>query len=115
MIISFVPAVLVAAAVGRSPSPAHPTPTPSATAGPTSPGEMVANASGGMILFVIIAAAVISYVVSIKVNPNRKCRKCNGRGFHRGVMYTYATRGCTTCKGRGVVPRLGVRFLSNNS
>ncbi len=118
MITTSAAAVLVTVAFGPTPTPAaRPTPHPStaATPSPTSPGQMVANADAGLILFVIIAAVVISYVISIKINPNRKCRKCNGRGFHRGVLYSYATRGCTTCGNRGVVPRFGVKFLSGNS
>jgi DnaJ-class molecular chaperone len=106
---------VIVAALGPTPTPgARPTPHPSTAAGPTSPGDMVANADAGLILFVILAAVVISYVVSIKVNPNRKCRKCKGKGFHRGTVFTYATRGCTTCGNRGVVPRFGVKFLSGN-
>jgi DnaJ-class molecular chaperone len=72
--------------------------------------------SSGTILFILIAAAVIGYVVSIRLNPNTKCKRCKGRGFHRGAIYSYSTRACSACGGAGVRPRLGRRlFMSGKS
>jgi hypothetical protein len=110
----FLLAVVVAAA---SPTP-RPTPHATGTPAPkpTEPADLAANISGGTILFILIAVAVIGYVISIRLNPNTKCRRCNGRGFHRGAIFSYSTRACSSCGGRGVKPRLGRRvFMSDNS
>jgi hypothetical protein len=103
----------VATAATPRPTP-HPTATP--TPKPTQPADVAASLSGGTILFILIAAAVIGYFISIRVNPNTKCQRCKGRGFHRGSIYSYATRSCSACGGRGIKPRLGRRvFMSHKT
>ncbi|MEU8222076.1 hypothetical protein [Kribbella sp. NPDC048915] len=64
----------------------------------------------GMLL-VLAMAAFLVYVVSLSLHPNAKCYRCKGAGRHRGSLFSYAQRPCTSCKGRGVQPRLGRRVL----
>lgn len=109
----FLVALVVVAAPTPRPTP-HPTSTPSPK--PTEPADLAAGMSGGMIMFIVIAAAFVGYLISIRVNPNTKCQKCKGRGFHRGSFYSYATRGCSACGGRGIKPRLGRKiFMSGKT
>jgi hypothetical protein len=94
---------------------ATPRPTPHPTA-PTAPkpahaADVAAGISGGTVLLIVIGIAVIGYLISIATNPNTKCQRCKGRGFHRGSFYSYATRSCSACGGRGIKPRLGRRVL----
>ncbi|GAB2655244.1 hypothetical protein [Kribbella swartbergensis] len=64
----------------------------------------------GMLLVLGLAAFAL-YVVSLSLHPNAKCYRCKGAGRHRGSLFSYATRPCTSCKGRGTHPRLGRRVL----
>jgi len=107
-------ALTAALAVGPTPRPtASPsTPPPS----PTTPGDIVANADAGLVLFVILALGAIGYYASLKLHPYSKCPRCKGKGVHRGAVYSYGTRACTKCKGRGIQPRLGRRlFMSDKT
>ena len=63
------------------------------------------------VLVVLIMAACAAYVVSLSLHPNAKCNRCKGAGRHRGSIFSYAQRPCTSCKGRGVHPRLGRKVL----
>ncbi len=111
MIAATLVALTAAAAVGPTPSPSA-----SPSARPTTPGDIVANADGGLILFVILALAGAGYYASLKLHPYSKCPKCKGKAIHRGGVYTFATRACTRCKGRGIQPRLGRRlFMSDKT
>ena len=64
----------------------------------------------GMMLVVAIAAFAL-YVVSLSLHPNAKCGRCKGVGRHHGSVFSYAQRPCSSCKGRGVHPRLGRKIL----
>ena len=64
----------------------------------------------GMLIVLAVAAFAV-YVVSLSLHPNAKCNRCKGAGRHRGSVFTYAQRPCTSCKGRGVHPRLGRKVL----
>jgi DnaJ-class molecular chaperone len=64
----------------------------------------------GMLLLLLMAAFAV-YVVSLSLHPNAKCNRCKGAGRHHGSIFSYAQRPCTSCKGRGVHPRLGRRVL----
>ena len=68
----------------------------------------------GMLLVLGMAAFAV-YVVSLSLHPNAKCNRCKGAGRHFGGVFSYAQRPCTSCKGRGVHPRLGRRVLFKNS
>ena len=54
---------------------------------------------------------VFGYLVSLRLHPWRACRGCRGRGHHRGAVFKYATRQCTSCGGNGRRARLGLRVL----
>jgi hypothetical protein len=71
---------------------------------------MTALGPTGMMLVVAMAAFAL-YVVSLSLHPNAKCARCKGAGRHRGALFSYAQRPCSSCKGRGVHPRLGRKVL----
>jgi DnaJ-class molecular chaperone len=54
---------------------------------------------------------VIGYLASLRLHPWHACRRCRGRGHHRGAVFKYATRACTSCGGNGRRARLGVRVF----
>lgn len=72
----------------------------------------VASAIGptGLLLLVALAAFAL-YLVSLSLHPNAKCNRCNGAGRHKGYVFSYAQRPCSSCKGRGVHPRIGRKVL----
>jgi len=78
----------------------------------TSTGADVASTLGptGMLLVLVLAAFAV-YVVSLSLHPNAKCNRCKGAGRHHGTFFSYAQRPCSSCKGRGVHPRLGRKVL----
>ncbi|GAA1687166.1 hypothetical protein ACFTSF_19130 [Kribbella sp. NPDC056951] len=63
------------------------------------------------VLLLMLMAAFFLYVVSLSLHPNAKCNRCKGAGRHHGGVFSYAQRPCTSCKGRGVHPRIGRRIL----
>jgi hypothetical protein len=71
---------------------------------------MTALGPAGMALVLAMAAFAL-YVVSLSLHPNAKCNRCKGAGRHHGSVFSYAQRPCSSCKGRGVHPRLGRKFL----
>jgi hypothetical protein len=96
----------------------RPTPRPSAraTPGPTEPADLMSNSQGMLFLLLMGGIFLVGYVVSLALHPNTKCRVCKGAGFHRGGMFSYATRPCKKCGGRALKPRLGRRiFMANKS
>jgi hypothetical protein len=68
----------------------------------------------GMLLLLLIAAFVL-YVVSLSLHPNAKCGRCKGAGRHHGSIFSYAQRPCSSCKGRGIQPRLGRKVFFKES
>lgn len=68
----------------------------------------------GMLLLLAIAVFAV-YVISLSLHPNAKCGRCNGAGRHKGTIFTYAQRACSSCKGRGTHPRLGRKLLFKQS
>jgi hypothetical protein len=109
VIASWAAAIIVAAMPLATPRPT-PRPTP-ASPTPTTPVSPVSNTSTTMIMLLIVAAVVGAYVLSLRLHPNVKCPRCDGKGFHRGAVFSYATRSCTKCGGRGIKPRLGLRVF----
>ncbi|GAA0593990.1 hypothetical protein HPO96_06655 [Kribbella sandramycini] len=72
----------------------------------------IASSLGPMGVFLLLLmAAFFLYVVSLSLHPNAKCNRCKGAGRHHGGIFSYAQRPCTSCKGRGVHPRIGRRIL----
>lgn len=63
------------------------------------------------VLFLILAAAVIAYLVSCALHPYIACETCEGKGKHVGALFPKASRPCHKCSGTGQKQRLGVRFL----
>ena len=108
-------AVVITTAV-PTPQPDHVTAAGQATsqATETNPSTAVGIASAigptGMLLLLAMAAFAF-YVVSLSLHPNAKCGRCKGAGRHHGSLFSYAQRPCTSCKGRGVHPRIGRRIL----
>jgi DnaJ-class molecular chaperone len=73
--------------------------------------DIVASLGPTGSLLVLLMAAFALYVVSLSLHPNAKCNRCKGAGRHRGAVFSYAQRPCSSCKGRGVHPRIGRRIL----
>lgn len=72
----------------------------------------IATALGPTGMLLVFGLAVFAlYVVSLSLHPNAKCNRCKGAGRHHGSIFSYAQRPCTSCKGRGVHPRLGRKIL----
>jgi hypothetical protein len=95
-------------------STAAPNPHPSngaETSAPSSTAD-VASSLGPTGLFLLLAIGAFAvYVISLSLHPNAKCGRCNGAGRHKGTLFSYATRPCSSCKGRGTHPRLGRKLL----
>jgi hypothetical protein len=64
-----------------------------------------------MIMVLIIAIVAVSYVVSTRIHPLRKCPTCNMSGRHFGGVYKGSYRRCRRCAGRGQLDRAGTRVF----
>jgi DnaJ-class molecular chaperone len=73
--------------------------------------DIVASLGTTGTMLVLAMAAFAVYVVSLSLHPNAKCNRCKGAGRHHGSIFSYAQRPCSSCKGRGVHPRIGRRIL----
>ncbi|ONI79119.1 hypothetical protein BWI15_00040 [Kribbella sp. ALI-6-A] len=73
--------------------------------GGTGPAEALGTT--GMLLL-LVAAAFVAYVVSLAMYPNVKCNRCRGTGQRHDALFSYATRPCSNCEGRGTRRRIGV-------
>jgi hypothetical protein len=108
-------AVVLSTAAAPNPQPDHVTaagPAASQAADSNSTAADIAGALGPTGMLLVLAMAVFAfYVVSLSLHPNAKCARCKGAGRHYGGVFSYAQRPCSSCKGRGVHPRLGRRFL----
>jgi DnaJ-class molecular chaperone len=62
-------------------------------------------------LIVPALIVVIGYLLSLRLHPWHKCRRCRGRGHHTGAVFKYSRRACTSCGGNGRRARLGVRVF----
>ena len=76
----------------------------------TAADVLTAIGPAGMLLLLLMAAFAL-YVVSLSLHPNAKCGRCKGAGRHHGSVFSYAQRPCSSCKGRGIQPRLGRRLF----
>ena len=59
----------------------------------------------------IIAIIAVSYVVSTRIHPLRKCPTCNMTGRHFGSFYKGSYRRCRTCAGTGRRDRIGTKVF----
>jgi hypothetical protein len=53
--------------------------------------------------------ALVCYLVSLLLHPNRRCRACKGTGRQRGAMFTWGDRLCSTCGGQSRHRRWGAQ------
>jgi DnaJ-class molecular chaperone len=64
-----------------------------------------------MVALVIIVIVGLSYIVSTRIHPLRKCPTCNMSGRHFGGAYKGSYRPCRTCAGSGRRDRVGTRVF----
>jgi hypothetical protein len=57
----------------------------------------------------------VAYVVSLFLHPRVRCWDCDATGWHRGGLFRYSDRACTTCGGQSRHRRLGARVISPGS
>jgi hypothetical protein len=57
----------------------------------------------------------VAYVISLFLHPRVRCWDCNATGLHRGGLFRYSDRACTTCGGQSRHRRLGARVISPGS
>src|SRR3982074_3836647 len=91
----------------------NPQPSTAAAAGPaagpsssTTPVDVASSLGSTGMFVLLVAAALAVYVISLALPPNAQGGRCNGAGRHTGSLFKYATRPCSSCKGRGTHPRL---------
>ena len=104
-------AEVLSTAAAPNPQPDHVTAAHQAADGNSTFADIAAALGPTGMLVVLAMAAFALYVVSLSLHPNAKCNRCKGAGRHRGAFFSYAQRPCSSCKGRGVHPRLGRRVL----
>lgn len=78
------------------------------------PAGAAADLSGSSLALAVVAVAVVGWVLSLWLHPNRRCRRCRGTGKHFGSTFTSAFRLCTSCGGNGRQKRVGARLLRAN-
>lgn len=59
---------------------------------------------------VILVASAI-YLGSLLLHPYTKCGTCKGTGMHWGGLFSYASRPCHACNGRGLQQRWGAALF----
>jgi len=59
----------------------------------------------------VTAAAIVAYLISLRLRPWWRCRACGGSGKTRSRLRPGASGTCGKCLG-GRVPRLGIRVLN---
>ena len=62
-------------------------------------------------LFVLGVAVLVTYVVSLTLNPWVKCSKCHGKPKKQGSLFSYAHHICDKCGGSGQQVRFGRRLF----
>lgn len=60
-----------------------------------------------MVAVLVIAIVAVSYIVSTRIHPLRKCPTCNMSGRHVGSIYPGSFRRCRRCGGSGRRDRIG--------
>jgi hypothetical protein len=64
-----------------------------------------------MELFLLLFIGIITYLVSLRLNPWVKCSKCQGKPKQQGWTYRYAHHSCDKCGGKGQQVRFGRKLL----
>ena len=64
-----------------------------------------------MVVVFIVAIVAVSYMVSTRIHPLRKCPTCNMTGRHLGGVYKSSFRRCRRCAGSGRRDRIGTRIF----
>jgi DnaJ-class molecular chaperone len=65
-----------------------------------------------MVLVIGIAILlIVSYFVSTRIHPVRRCATCGGTGRHWGSIYKGSFRPCRTCSGSGRRDRVGTKIF----
>jgi hypothetical protein len=64
-----------------------------------------------MLAVIVIAIVAVSYIVSTRIHPLKKCPTCNMSGRHLGGVYTGSFRRCRRCGGSGRRDRIGTRVF----
>jgi Zn finger protein HypA/HybF involved in hydrogenase expression len=62
-------------------------------------------------LVVIVGIVVGGYVLSLKLNPYVKCRRCKNQPKIRAWTFTYSHHTCPRCKGTGQTLRFGRQLI----
>ena len=79
------------------------------------PGSGGRSAGGELVTALAVLLALVlwvgGYLISLRVHPYTRCRRCGGDGKHHGRLYPRAFRACPGCRGTGRRPRLGVRLF----
>jgi hypothetical protein len=104
-------AVVLSTTGAPNPQPSNATAAGQAADTNSTLGDIVAALGPTGSALVLAVAAFAIYVVSLSLHPNAKCNRCKGAGRHHGSIFSYAQRPCSSCKGRGVHPRLGRKVL----
>ena len=61
-------------------------------------------------VIVLLVLFAVSYLISLRVHPFRKCPACGGTGRDVGSLFTYSHRRCRRCGGTGRQNRQGVQW-----
>ncbi len=64
-----------------------------------------------MVALYIVAIIGVSYIVSTRIHPLRKCPVCNMTGRHFGAIYPGSYRRCRRCDGTGRRDRIGTKVF----
>ena len=64
-----------------------------------------------MVVVLVIAIIAVSYIVSTRIHPLRRCHTCNMTGRHLGSVYKGSFRRCRTCSGSGRRDRVGTKVF----
>lgn len=66
-----------------------------------------------LLIVIVLAAAfaAVTYLISLRVHPWRRCLRCKGAGRTRARVWRGAFGSCPRCGGKGRKPRLGIRVL----
>jgi hypothetical protein len=64
-----------------------------------------------MVVVLIVIFVGLSYVVSTRIHPLRKCPNCNMSGRHFGSLYKGSYRRCRRCDGSGRRDRVGTQVF----
>ena len=104
-------AVVLSTTAAPNPQPSNATAAGHAADTNNTLGDILAALGPTGMALVLAMAAFAFYVVSLSLHPNAKCNRCKGAGRHKGSVFSYAQRPCSSCKGRGVHPRWGRKVL----